>query len=155
MTRGYRSLRACARLGLACFILAVPAAHPSLAQEATTAPTCTGCSRPPAVKRPAKPHVAAPAKPRAAARPAVNNEGTWSGASVGPCIPRWTWTIEVNGGVISGRNTSGHVARGGAGQGVMVVFGKSYRFRGQFRGTSAGGTWTSESCSGSWTGTRS
>jgi hypothetical protein len=37
----------------------------------------------------------------------------------------------------------------------MVVFGKSYRFAGQFRGTSASGTWSSAECSGSWTGARS
>jgi len=147
--------RVTTRLGLACFLLAVPAAYPSVAQEATTSPTCTGCSRPPAAQRPAKPHAAAPAKPRAVARPAVNNEGTWTGASVGPCIPKWTWTIEVNNGVISGKNTSGHVARSGAGQGVMVVFDKSYRFRGQFRGTSGSGTWSSAECSGSWTGAKS
>lgn len=141
-----------ARLALACCLLGVPA-WPSVAQEATTAPTCTGCSK--AGKPPAKPRAAARAAPKAAARSVVNNEGAWSGTSSGPCIMTWRWTIHISNGTISGNKVSGNITRGGSGRGVMVVFGKSYRFAGQFRGTSASGTWTSAECSGGWTGTKS
>ena len=145
-----------ARLALACLLLGVP--YPSAAQEATTAPTCTGCSK---AGKPAKPRAAAPrAAPRTparapAARSVVDNDGTWTGSSSGPCIMTWRWTIQIGNGTISGNRTSGSITRGGAGRGVMVVFGKSYRFAGQFRGTSASGRWTSAECSGSWTGTKS
>jgi len=134
--------------------------QPSSAEEATTAPTCTGCSRAPAAKHQAKPQRA----PRAAARPApraapraasVNNDGAWSGMSSGPCIPNWKWTLGIGGGAITGHNVSGSVARGGQARGAMVVFGKTYNFIGHFNGGTGAGTWKSAECAGSWTATKS
>ena len=146
-------IRGClARLALACCLLGVPA-YPSVAQEATTAPTCTGCSKSRQATRQAA-RCRRPAAPKAAAR-VVNNEGTWAGASSGPCIMTWRWTIHISNGAITGNKTSGNITRSGSGRGVMVVFGKSYRFAGQFRGNSASGTWTGAKCSGGWTGAKS
>jgi hypothetical protein len=146
---------------IACVALALLATapgfvQPSTAEEATTAPTCTGCSRAPAVKRQAKPQRAAarPAR-REPARAAVNNDGAWSGVSSGPCIPNWKWTLGIGGGAITGHNVSGSVTRTGATRGAMVVFGKTYNFVGHFNGGTGAGTWKSVECSGSWTATKS
>jgi len=149
-------LSAC--LGLALWALIAPAG-PSAAEEATTAPTCTGCSRPGVAKK-AKPRKSVRAAPRAAARSAgnragVNNDGAWAGVSRGPCIVTWNWAIDVSNGAVSGRKVTGQVARSGTIRGVMVVFSKSYKFTGHMNGATGSGTWTSAECSGSWTATKS
>jgi hypothetical protein len=144
-----------AATALALFASSPWVVQPSAAEEATTAPTCTGCSRAPAAKHRAKPQRASRAAARPAAKPAVNNDGAWDGVSRGPCIVTWKWTIGVSGGIITGHNTSGSVARGGQTHGSMVVFGKTYRFSGRFNGGTGAGTWKSVECSGSWTATKS
>lgn len=151
--RSTRTTAAC--VALALFAMNPIFVQPSVAEEATTSPTCTGCSRAPAAKRHAKPERAPRAAARPAARAAVNNEGAWSGVSTGPCILTWKWTIGVSGGAITGHKVSGSVARTGAARGAMVVFGKTYNFVGHFNGGSGSGTWKSVECSGSWTATRS
>jgi hypothetical protein len=139
--------------------LTTVATYPAAAEEATTAPTCTGCSGAPAVTRHAKPPKPSRSAPKVAARPAakpaVNNEGSWSGVSKGPCIVTWRWTIEVANGSISGKNTTGHVARTGAASGTMVVFGKTYKFVGHFNGSTGAGSWKSVECGGTWTSAKS
>src|ERR1043165_615918 len=100
-------------------LLAAVGAYPGATQETTTSPSCTGCSRSKAVKRP--PRKAAHAGPREA-RPAVNNNGSWSAVATGPCIRTWRWSIDVNNGIISGsriNRTGGGDggARGAAGGG--------------------------------------
>ena len=140
--------------GAACFILIWSAEH-SAAQEATTSPTCTGCARPDAVKRQAKPRAAPKTPPRSAASRSVNNDGSWAGVSTGPCIPNWRWTLEVGNGVVSGRNTTGTISRSGAMQGVMTVLGKAYRFTGRMSGTAGSGKWVSAECSGVWSAAKS
>ena len=142
-------------LALAVLAIAPTLVQPSAAEEATTAPTCTGCSRAPAVKHHAKPQRAPRVAARSPARAAVNNDGAWSGMSSGPCIPNWKWTLGISGGAISGHNVSGSVARGGATRGAMVVFGKTYNFVGHFNGGTGAGTWKSVECSGSWTAAKS
>ncbi len=83
-------------------------------------------------------------------------DGSWAGMSVGPCIGKFGWTLQVSNGVISGSNTTGRIARSGATNGDMVVLGKHYVFRGVTRASGqASGTWTSPSCSGHWTAVRS
>lgn len=129
--------------------------HPAAAQEATTAPTCTGCSGSQTVKRQSKPHKQSRSTPKAAPKPAINNEGTWRGVSKGPCIVTWRWTVELSNGSISGKNTTGHVARSGAASGTMVVFGKTYKFFGRFNGSGGSGTWKSAECGGNWTAAKS
>jgi hypothetical protein len=153
-----RHIGAC--LALACFILIGPAVDRSAAQEATTAPTCTGCSRAPVVKRTPKPRAAPRAAPRtpagpAAARTAVSADGRWAGVSTGPCIPTWRWTLQVSDGVVSGSGATGQVSRAGAIRGVMKVLGKAYNFVGRMGGTTGSGTWRSVECSGAWTAVRS
>lgn len=144
----YRAALACAPLAL---VLSGPA--PATAQEATTAPTCTGCS-PGAVKRSAKPRAAVRAAPRETARPAVDNEGRWVGVSTGPCIVTWRWRVKISHGTLSGKNATGQVARSGASRGVMTVFGKTYRFSGRFGGATASGTWVGPACSGAWSASK-
>jgi hypothetical protein len=136
--------------------------HPAAAEEATTAPTCTGCSGSQAVKTRSKPpreSRSAPRRtrsaPKPAAKPGINNEGSWSGVSKGPCIVTWRWTVEVTNGSISGKNTTGHVSRTGAASGAMVVFGKTYKFVGRFDGSTGAGTWKSVECGGTWTSAKS
>lgn len=83
-------------------------------------------------------------------------DGSWAGVSVGPCIGKFGWTLQVSNGIISGSNTSGQITRSGATNGDMVVLGKHYIFRGVSRPSGqASGTWTSPTCSGSWTAVRS
>ena len=145
--------------------LATLCVHPTAAQEATTAPTCTGCSGSPSVKRQPKPVKPATrqSKPvrqsrsvsKPAARPGIDNEGTWSGVSKGPCILTWRWTVQISNGSLSGEKTAGHVARNGAATGTMVVFGKTYRFFGRFEGRTGGGTWEGPECGGTWTSAKS
>jgi hypothetical protein len=152
-------LRTSLSLAVALWALTTVAAPPAAAEEATTAPTCTGCSGAPPAKRQAKPPKPSRSAPKAAARPAakpaVDNEGSWSGISKGPCIVTWRWTIQVSNGSISGKNTTGHVARGGAANGTMVVFGKTYKFVGHFKGSTGSGTWKSLECGGTWTSQKS
>ena len=150
---GHLCRMAHAGLGTAFALCVLVWAYPAPAQEATTEPTCTGCSRGQKAKR-SKPDRPARA-PKAAARSAVNNEGAWTGVSTGPCIVTWRWSLNVGNGAISGRNVTGQVARGGAIRGTMVVFGKSYRFVGHMNGSTGIGTWKSEACSGTWTSTKS
>jgi hypothetical protein len=83
-------------------------------------------------------------------------DGSWSGMSVGSCIGRFGWKVQVTNGVISGGAT-GQITRSGATNGDMVVMGKHFLFRGVTRASGrASGTWTSRpNCSGSWTAFRS
>jgi hypothetical protein len=141
-----------ASLALACLVVIGPA--PSVAQEATTAPTCTGCSRTPVVKRTPKPRAAVRAAPRAAAPVAVSADGRWAGVSTGPCIPTWRWTLQVSDGVVSGSGATGQASRGSI-RGVMKVLGRAYHFVGRMGGTTGSGTWRSNECSGAWTAVRS
>ena len=83
--------------------------------------------------------------------------GAWTGVSTGGCIPNWRWTLQISGeGIITGSGATGHVGRGGAGNGIMRVFGKNYYFVGHFGPSTGSGTWKrDDGCSGSWTGTKS
>ncbi len=83
-------------------------------------------------------------------------DGTWAGVSVGSCIAQWSWSIRVTNGVMSGNGTTGQIARSGATKGDMVVMGKHYLFTGVSRlSGQASGTWTTGTCSGSWTASKS
>jgi hypothetical protein len=83
-------------------------------------------------------------------------DGSWAGMSVGPCIGKFGWTLQVSNGVISGNNTTGQIVRSGATNGDMVVLGKHYLFKGVTRASGqASGTFTSPNCSGNWTAVRS
>jgi hypothetical protein len=108
-------------------------------------------ARKPPIKRASQP-------PRRGERAATlgSFDGSWTGMSVGPCIGKFDWTLQVSNGVIFGNNTSGQIARSGATNGAMVVLGKHYLFKGVSRASGqASGTWTSPNCSGSWTAVRS
>ena len=109
-------------------------------------------ARKPPVKRASQP----PRRGRRAATPGSSFDGSWAGMSVGPCIGKFGWTLQVSNGVISGNNTTGQITRSGATNGDMVVLGKHYLFRGVSRASGqASGTWTSPNCSGHWTAVRS
>ena len=101
-----------------------------------------------------KPSRSAPVRTETGA-PAAS--GAWKGVSTGGCIPDWTWTLQISGeGIITGSGTTGHVGRGGVGNGTMTVLGKNYYFVGHFGPSTASGTWKREDrCSGRWTGTKS
>jgi hypothetical protein len=95
----------------------------------------------------------APAREQAGA-PAISGE--WKGVSSGSCIIDWSWTLQISSdGAITGSGTTGHVGRGGAGNGTMRVLGKDYYFAGHFGSSKGSGTWKrKDGCSGKWTGTR-
>ena len=154
------ALRMFACLGIASWALLAPSVIPSAAEEATTAPTCTGCSRPNVVKHQSRSRGSARSSSRTRAQPVANrarldNEGAWAGVSTGPCIMTWRWSIDISNGAISGAKATGQVARNGLAHGAMVVFGKTYKFVGRFNGTAAAGTWKSAECSGGWTAAKS
>jgi len=108
--------------------------------------------RKPPVKRASQP----PRRGEGAATLGSSFDGSWAGMSVGPCIGKFGWTLQVSNGVISGNNTTGQVARSGATNGDMVVLGRHYLFKGVSRASGqASGTWTSPNCSGNWTAVRS
>jgi hypothetical protein len=114
--------------------------------------TTRRAARKPPVKRARQ----APRRGERAATLGSSFDGSWSGTSVGPCIGKFNWTIQVSNGVIFGSNTTGRIARSGATNGDMVVVGKHYLFRGVSRASGqASGTWTSPNCSGHWTAVRS
>lgn len=109
-----------------------------------------------AVGKPAVKRASQPPRRGGAATAGSSFDGSWAGVSVGPCIGKFGWTLQVSSGVISGNNTTGQISRSGATNGDMVVLGKHYLFRGVTRASGqASGTWTSPSCSGSWTAIRS
>jgi hypothetical protein len=115
---------------------------------------------PKAVVATRRPRVEAPPA-KAMTPPLAIFDGTWAGVSIGPCIPRWTWALQVDGGVMSGgggTNLSGHINRNGAAAGVMVVFGSNYEFVGHMNESEASGTWVDRGprgCSGTWVATKS
>ena len=114
--------------------------------------TTRQAARKPPVKRASQP----PRRGERAATLGSSFDGSWAGVSVGPCIGKFGWTLQVSNGVISGNNTTGQIARSGATRGDMVVMGKHYLFKGVSRASGqASGTWTSPSCSGNWTAVRS
>ena len=82
--------------------------------------------------------------------------GEWKGVSSGSCIIDWSWTLQISSdGAITGSGTTGHVGRGGAGNGTMRVLGKDYYFAGHFGPSKGSGTWKrKDGCSGKWTGTK-
>jgi len=152
--------RVSACIAIAVWVLGTILVAPSIAEEATTPPTCTGCSGSGVVKHRSKPQRSVRASPKAAARavtnrPAINNDGSWSGVSTGPCIVTWRWSLDVINGTISGRKTTGQVSRTGSVGGAMVVFGKTYKFSGRFHGSVGSGAWRSAECSGTWTAAKS
>lgn len=106
-----------------------------------------------------RPHSAPPAKTITASLAIF--DGTWAGVSTGPCIPRWTWSLQADNGVLvgaSGSNLTGQVNRNGALTGVMVVFGSNYDFVGHMNEGEASGTWVTpgpRGCSGTWVATKS
>ena len=109
-------------------------------------------ARKPPVKRASRP----PRRGEGAATLGSSFDGSWAGMSVGPCIGKFGWTLQVSNGVISGSSTTGQIARSGATNGDMVVLGKHYLFKGVTRASGqASGTWTSPNCSGNWTAVRS
>lgn len=154
VSRAFRAVLAAAGLLVMC------AGYEVVAEEAGTSPTCTGCdgssqgspSRPKTFHP--KPSASKKAKP-VAARALVSSNGSWSGASTGPCIPTWPWTLQVSNGVISGSGTNGHVSPAGVWSGKMVVLGTAYNFVGQTSGSRASGTWKSVECSGRWSANKS
>jgi hypothetical protein len=87
-------------------------------------------------------------------------DGTWTGASTGPCILRWTWSFSVTNGIMTGEggsNISGRIRPDGATSGKMVVFGTTYDFVGQMGASRVAGTWIKagdNGCSGTWSGTK-
>lgn len=95
----------------------------------------------------------APAREQAGA-PAASGE--WKGVSSGACIINWSWTLQISSdGAITGSGATGHVGRGGAGNGTMRVLGKDYYFVGHFGSSKGSGTWKrKDGCSGKWTGTK-
>jgi hypothetical protein len=143
---------------LAAGLISITNVHKSLAEDAETAPTCTGCdsdtpSRGAHSERPrgSKRESLAPKSSSLA-----SYDGTWSGTTVGPCIVTWSVTLHVNNGIISGNNVSGHISSGGFLSGAMVVFSHTYDFKGRANSSEgqASGTWKSDECSGTWTLTR-
>jgi hypothetical protein len=153
--------RASRSLSAAAGLLIMVAGCEVAAQEAGTSPTCTGCEGPPhAVPSRPKPHVG-PSAPNKASRPKADTgpsggyDGAWSGVSTGACITTWQWAVQISNGIMSGNHITGHVSRGGAVSGSMVVFGTQYDFTGHMGGGSASGGWTTgKNCSGRWTATR-
>ena len=128
----------------------------AVAQEAGTAPTCTGCGGSNSERtRPRDKKVTSERTARPRAERAVSNDGAWAGVSTGDCIMTWRWTITVSNGVMTG-DATGSVSRGGAVRGVMMVHGYRYDFVGHMSGASGSGTWrTTGNCSGGWTVSRS
>jgi hypothetical protein len=100
-----------------------------------------------------KPGRSASAREQAGAPEAT---GEWKGVSSGSCIIDWSWTLQISSaGAITGDRTTGHVGRGGAGNGTMRVLGKDYYFAGHFGPSKGSGTWKrKDGCTGKWTGTR-
>ena len=153
--RAFQSILAAAGL------LMMLAGHEVVAEEAGTAPTCTGCdvpspSPPPHIIKPSAP--SKPSRPAPAPGPSVNEDGSWTGVSSGHCIITWHWTVQVAKGVMTGDKTSGHVSREGAVSGHMTVFGSTYDFIGRMVGGRGSGTWRQRndaSCSGEWTASKS
>ncbi len=86
--------------------------------------------------------------------------GSWTGVSTGPCIPRWTWGFLIDSGIMRGdrsSNISGRVRQNGNAAGRMIVFGTTYNFIGHIGARDALGTWVKSGphgCSGVWTATR-
>jgi hypothetical protein len=152
-----QSWRAAACFAIGLWALATFAVRPSVAQEATTAPTCTGCTPSKAAKPKSKPRK--PERVSRARAPVttgrVASEGSWRGASTGPCIPTWRWTIGIESGSISGDKTTGRVSSNGQARGAMIVFGTTYNFVGHFGATVGSGTWKSHECSGTWSAAKS
>lgn len=147
--------------------LSVPIAGPAFAQAGATGGTIGNrdksvsggeeAPRPRAASKPPVKRASQPARRReGAATLGSSFDGSWAGVSVGPCIGRFGWTLQVSNGIISGNNTTGQIARNGATNGDMVVLGKHYVFRGVSRTSGqASGTWISPKCSGNWTAVRS
>jgi hypothetical protein len=87
-------------------------------------------------------------------------DGTWTGASTGACIPRWSWSFTVTNGIMtgdSGSNISGRIRPDGDTAGKMQVFGTTYDFVGQMSATRVAGTWVKlgdNKCSGTWSATK-
>jgi hypothetical protein len=100
-----------------------------------------------------------PAKPMTASLALF--DGTWAGVSTGPCILRWTWSLQASNGVLvgaSGANLTGQVNRSGAATGTMVVLGSHYDFVGHMNESEASGTWVDpgpRGCTGTWVATKS
>jgi hypothetical protein len=151
-------------LAIAVAIVVAADWHEARAEEAGTAPTCTGCSdSKTSSSREARTHHQEPKAPRHRNVSSARNpggglagfDGAWAGLSTGHCIPNYNWTIQVGNGVISG-GASGSVSRGGHVRASMMVNGYRYDVVGQARGSNASGTWsTTGDCSGRWTATKS
>jgi len=125
----------------------------AVAEEAGTAPTCTGCSESSTERtKPIRKRSSSERQTSTAA--AVRNDGPWQGVSVGPCIMTWTWTINVGNGTLTGDQTRGTVSSAGAVRGTMIVFSSSYVFVGHLNGSRGSGTWHTRECSGTWTAAR-
>jgi hypothetical protein len=113
--------------------------------------------RPRAVRKPPATRASQLPRRREQAATLGSFDGSWAGMSVGTCIAQFGWKLQVSNGVISGNNTTGHIARSGATNGDMKVMGTHFLFKGVTRTSGkAFGTWTSSpNCSGSWTAVRS
>jgi len=84
-------------------------------------------------------------------------DGAWAGSSYGDCIINgWGWSVQIDRGIISGTNVTGKVSGAGDVNGVIVVFGTPYDFKGHLKSSQGSGTWLIRSgekagCVGTWT----
>ena len=157
---GKLACRMAVSLSIAAGIVAAADCRRAAAEEAATAPTCTGCSssKPERSLSPRSRHTESRRAERTASRrePAGNSyDGNWSGQSTGSCIPNYNWSIHVSNGVISGSQSNGSVTRGGFVRATMTVNGYLYAVTGRASTSTASGTWrTTGNCSGRWTASR-
>ncbi|MBI5323107.1 hypothetical protein [Bradyrhizobium sp.] len=152
----------CGAIALIAAAMSVPSIGAAFAQAGSTGGTIGnreksiigGEEQPVARKQPAR-RASQPPRRGAQAPPLGSFDGNWAGVSVGSCIGRFGWRVQVSNGVISGGAT-GNIARSGATNGDMVILGKHYLFKGVTRASgTASGTWTARNCSGNWTAVRS
>jgi hypothetical protein len=164
---GNLACRMAVSLSIVAGVVATADCRRAAAEEAATAPTCTGCSssKPeqslsPRSRRTESRHTESRRGERASSRrePGGNIaifDGNWSGTSTGSCIPNYNWSIHVSNGIISGQQSNGSVSRGGFVNAVMTVNGYLYKVVGRANGSAASGTWsTTGNCSGRWTASR-
>jgi hypothetical protein len=143
---------------LAASILVIGCLIPrgAAAEEAGTAPTCTGCSG--SSSESAKPigRRTFSGRRNPSTEAALRNEGAWEVTATGSCIMTWKLTINVSNGTISGSETTGSVSREGVMRGSVLILGTRYNFIGHMSGTVGSGTWrsTSTGCPGPWTASR-
>lgn len=155
----------CVAVALIAAAMSVPSIGAAFAQAGSTGGTIghrdksiSGGEEEPARQVARKPAGRASQPPRRGQPAATlgSFDGNWAGVSVGSCIGRFSWRVQVSSGVISGGAT-GSIARSGATNGDMVILGKHYLFKGVTRASgTASGTWTAPpNCSGNWTAVRS